>query len=425
MDQARFEEGRQAFQQGDLRGAARAFLNALTGEHDAAAYHEAGNALVRLRRLQDAVTVYRKALEEADYERRSTVLVNLGAALAALKHPAEAIAAFEEALCDPAYATRYKALQGAAGAYLQQGDAEHAAEAYRQAAFDGGNPDPGKALNNLGLAYMALGRPEDAVEAYQAAVGMDGYAGQGRACANLGLAYAALGLHEKAVRAFERARDELGHELSGAAAAAYESSRATFAEAPELVDGWRTGELPPFETQPTQELSIPDEPQEPVTAFFARTDAEMRQADREQRRQERTQRREARSPFAVAAVWIAVVLLVGGGLAFAWLSGLGYPTQAMTVRGLLKAHAAGKPVAAYWVAVPTADVAKEMGTLPVKYRSYALGEVVRSAKTSKVQVTVTLQQGTSLDYQVLLTREGVGWKVNGVSNDWRSTGGGS
>lgn len=424
MDQARFEQGRQAFEQGDYRGAARGFLNALTGTQDAPAYHQAGNALVRLRRMQDAVTLYRKALEEPDYEKRAAVLVNLGTALTALKQPDEAVTAFEEALCDPGYRTRYKALQGAAGAYLQRGDAERAAEAYRQAAFDGENPDPGKALNNLGLAYMALGRPEDAVEAYQAAVDMDGYAGQGRACANLGLAYAALGMHEKAVRAFERARDEHDHALSGAAAAAYESSRAALAEAPQIVDGWRTGELSPLDIAQQAPL-MPDDSQESVTAFFARTDDEMRVADKEQRRQERHEKRELRNPFAVAAVWVVIVLVVGGGLAFAWLSGLGYPTQAMTVRGLMKAHEAGTSASGYWVAVPTADVSKEMGTLPVKFKSYKIDAIVRSAKTSKVQVTVTLDGGAPLDYQILLVREGVGWKVNGVTNDWRSTGGGS
>lgn len=424
MDQARFEEGTRAFEQGDYPGAARSFLNALTGTDDAPAYHKAGNSLVHLRRYQDAVIVYRKALEETTYKQRSAVLVNAGVALVALKRPDEAIELFDEALADPEYTGRYKALQGAAGIYLQRGDAERAAQSYRQAAFDGQNPDAGKALNNLGLCYMTLGRPEDAVEAYQAAVNMSGYSGRGRACANLGLAFSALGLHEEAVHEFERAQQEFSHELSSAAAAACEASRAAFADEPEIVDGWRTGEMPPFDIAP-KVAQISDVSQEPVTAFFARTDDEMRDTDRVQRRQERDRKHESRNPVAFAAVWVVVALVAIGALAFAWLSGFGYPTQAMTVNGLMKTHMSGKSVVDYWVAVPSADVTDEMGTLPVSIKSYKIDSIVRSAKTSKVQISITLEKGAPLDYQILLAREGVGWKVNGVSNDWRSTGGGS
>jgi hypothetical protein len=66
-----------------------------------------------------------------------------------------------------------------------------------------------------------------------------------------------------------------------------------------------------------------------------------------------------------------------------------------------------------------------MASLPPKWQSLELGAIERSARTSTVEVTVVLEQGAPLTYQVSLAREGVGWKVNGVINDWRSTGGGS
>jgi hypothetical protein len=40
-----------------------------------------------------------------------------------------------------------------------------------------------------------------------------------------------------------------------------------------------------------------------------------------------------------------------------------------------------------------------------------------------VTVTVNLEKGTPLHYRISLGREGVGWKVVGVDNDWGSTGG--
>lgn len=127
--------------------------------------------------------------------------------------------------------------------------------------------------------------------------------------------------------------------------------------------------------------------------------------------------------FVVAGTWVAIVAIIVGALGFAWVSGLGYPTQSMTVRGLLEAHTAGKPVEPYWVAVPTADVDKEMSNLPPKVERYELGATERSAKTSSVEVTVILEQGAPLTYKISLAREGVGWKVNGITNEWRSTGG--
>jgi len=422
VDEARYQQGIEAYKTGDYRVAAREFLGATTGNGDGAAYHQAGNALMRLKRYDDAVAVYTKALNDPSYDRRSTVQANLGTALVAARKHEDAVKVYRAALDDPGYETRYKALQGLAGALFEIGAIDKAAEAYRQAALDDMNPDPGKALNNLGLAYMKLGKPQDAVEAYRAAVDMDHYAGRGKASANLGMAYVALGMHGKAVRAFERARDEFGYELPEAAIAAFDASKSAM-DVPEIVEGWRTGELPPLDV--ARKVHSSEEFEEPDSEFFTRTDSDMKVADKAARKQERVEKRESRNMWLNVAVWVVVVLVLAGGLAFAWLSGFGYPTQQMTVAELLDAHGRGEAVAEFWVAVPTADVEKEMGNLPVDFTGYEIGAIERSAKTSQVEVTVMLETGTPLVYQVLMVREGVGWKVNGITNDWRSTGGGS
>jgi hypothetical protein len=97
----------------------------------------------------------------------------------------------------------------------------------------------------------------------------------------------------------------------------------------------------------------------------------------------------------------------------------------MTVNGMMEAYGAGEDVGAYWVAVPATDVDKAMSSLPPQWTSYELGAVERSARTSKVGVTVTLEQGGVVAYEVSLAREGVGWKVNGVTNSFNSMDGGS
>jgi tetratricopeptide (TPR) repeat protein len=442
VDQARFEEGQAAYAAKDYRAAAKAFLSAAgRGDGSGAAYHMAGNSLVRLRRFSDAVTVYRHAISDESYGKRSAVQANLGAAHVALGEYAEAVKSYDAALDDTEYAGQYKALQGKAGALFEMGRIEEAATAYRQAALDGDNPDPGKALNNLGLCFMAMDRPTDAVEAYRAALGFDTYTGRGRALANLGMAYYLIGRPEDAVKSFEKATGLHGYELSDAARAAYatSSSHLRSPQEREVVDGWSTGEMVPVvgdssdsgaaveereAPAPDATTSMPHPGGDDVDSFFRMTDQEMREQDREARRTERQMRQGERSPWALVAIGVLVISLIAGAVAALFAMGIGYPTQRMTVTGMLEARAGGDPVAGYWVAVPTSDVDKEMAKLP-PMTEYTIEGVERSPRTSLVTVTITPESGAPLSYEISLTREGVGWKVTGVENDWRSTGGGS
>ncbi len=419
MESKQLEQAAAAYEAGDWRTAAREYLAAAGegGTGSGEAFHLAGNALMRLKRFDDAATVYEKALQDHEYTKTGPVNANLGAALCAAGMHQRALAAYQRALDDPDYTARYKALQGLAGAQYEVGLIEDAGDSYRRAALDDANPDPGKALNNLGLCFMALGRPSDAIEAYRAAVDLEDYNGRGRAAANMGLAYASLGQHRDAVKAFDRAAEEFGYELTGAAAAAADASRA-IVEEPQVVEGWSTGELPPV-------FGDEDAPDLGESAFFTRTDEDMRVADREARKSERKERKAGKKAWVGIAVWVTGAVIVLGAIAFAWLSGLGFPTQQMTVNGLLGAVKNGKAVESYWVAVPSADVEKEMSNLPPKFTSYTIDAIERSAKTSTVDVTIVLDKGAPLTYRMSLVREGVGWKVNGVTNDWRSTGTGS
>jgi len=385
------------------------------------ALHHAGNALMRLKRLDEASAAYARALEDETYEEAASVASNLGTAEVALGRYAEAVEAFRRALEDPDYPARYKAHQGLAGALCKLGQVENAAEDYRKAALDGDNPEPGKALNNLGMCFMELDRPQDAVQAYRAAVDLDEYAGRGRAAANLGMAYAALGMHERAVAAFERARDDFGHKFSPSLEAAYRASKSAAAPV-EKIEGWSTGEMPPIIDAEHPAPVSPDAADD--TAFFTITEDEMREADRDARRVERQDKQEGRRKGVALIVWGAIVLVIVAGLAAMYLAGIGYPTQQMTVNGMMEAYGAGESVDSYWVAAPTTDVDRAMASLPPAWASYDVELVSRSARTALVEVTVTLEQGGVVTYEVSLAREGVGWKVNGVTNSFSSMGGG-
>jgi hypothetical protein len=49
--------------------------------------------------------------------------------------------------------------------------------------------------------------------------------------------------------------------------------------------------------------------------------------------------------------------------------------------------------------------------------------VALGATTSVAAITVTPKAGAALHYTITLSREGVGWKVIGIDNDWRTSGG--
>jgi tetratricopeptide (TPR) repeat protein len=429
VDHVRYEEAQRALEARDWRAAAEGFLTAAGGPGgpgNGECYHLAGNALMKLRKYQHAATVYQHALRDPDYPRFTAVLANLGTAQAALGEYQDAVATFGAALGDAVYDKRYKLLQGRGGALFSMARYEEAAADYRAAAEDAKNPDPGRAFNNLGLCLGAAGEPAEAVAAYKAAVAAPSYDGKGKAFANLGMTYAVLGDHAEAIEAFE-ASEGYGHTLSDASREALDVARRVVAAAPkrETVEGWRTGELTAVPAS-AEEAAPADAPivvdGQAVDEFFARTDKEMKEIDREMRRKERDERRSGTNPWARAAAVALLVIVVVGGSAGIFFAGYGFPTQQQTVSGMLDAYKAGRAVTDFWVAAPAADVGKEMATIPPTFSDARIDRVDRTAFTSKVQVTVQLQKGAPLRYRISLSREGVGWKVVGIDNDW-GTGG--
>lgn len=456
MDQAKFQEAQQVYEAGDYRAAAKLFL-ASTGrgaEGNGGAYHMAGNSLMRLRRHADAVAVYNHAVRDETYSRRGAVYANLGTAHACLGELSDAIEAYEAALAEPGYETGYKAWQGIAAAQMERGKAEAAAVAYRKAALDERNPSPGKSLVNLGLCLMALGRYQDAVDAYQAALGFDNYDGRGRALANLGQALVALERYDEAARAFEKSTQLHQHKLSPSAQADYDKALENSVDAPEIIEGWVTGEMPQVdlvfgdhedEQAPEQPVSSDEEPEpdpvdvapatemdadvaaarlgfgdeDAVSSFFTMSEEEMKEKAKAHRRSERS----AAGPTwvrsaVIGGVVLAVVLglFVGG-----YLAGWGWPTQRSTVNGMMQAYAEGSAVEEYWVAVPNSDVKREMAKIP-PVKSFTIEEIDSGRTESTAAVTVTPQEGAVMHYIIILTREGVGWRVTGLDYDWRSTG---
>ena len=91
---------------------------------------------------------------------------------------------------------------------------------------------------------------------------------------------------------------------------------------------------------------------------------------------------------------------------------------------MLQDYRDGKTVTDYWAATArAADVTREMATIPATFTDFSVVSIEQSAFVSKVTVTVKLAKGAPLHYRISLGREGVGWKVVGIDNDWGSAGG--
>ncbi len=253
----------------------------------------------------------------------------------------------------------------------------------------------------------------------------------------------ALGQYDEAVSAFDKATGYHGYELTAAAAEAFELAKAQ-GRRRRASDGRRLGDrrdaagrssplavtdTSEFETSglgrrrlPSRQAQLGIGDDAAVSKFFTMTEDEMKQADREARRAERD------SHEGRARCWSKVLArrrdrrrVPRRARASCTRWATGGPPRRSTVKGLLQANATGKSVAAYWVAVPDKDVAKEMAKLP-PVSSFKVESVDKGSSVSAAFVQITPKQGAPLRYKITLQREGVGWKVVGVDNNWASSG---
>jgi hypothetical protein len=212
----------------------------------------------------------------------------------------------------------------------------------------------------------------------------------------------------------------------------------TSAPAAGNADGWETGDLiaagetgaalgvapPVADVSHQAHEAVPRGGSGLDTDFFDLTDDDMRRLDRERRKDERAQPRSRRGLWSAIAATVLVFALIAGLVAAALLTGFGWPTQTGVVNEMLAAYKAGQPVDQFWVAAAPADIDKEMARIPPTFQKAQVGSVKNTSLTAAVAgVAVTIENGSPLDYVVTLQREGVGWRVSGIENAFRSTGG--
>ena len=412
------EQARNAYRTGDFASAAQLFAAAkdpseLAGEAD----HLRGNSLMRLGRYAEAVEAYGAALQDGAYGKRGALLTNQGKALVASGDIRSAVSAFSAATQDASYATPYKAYLGLGDALKKLGNLTEAGVAYRQAAIDGANPAPAGALANLGDCFVALQRPEDAIESYRTALDFASPRDDTRAIsAGLGQAYVAANRFSDAVDAFGTATVDGIYQLTPEQADAYERARDTLSASSAMVattNAYST-DIDPLDPLGQSGSFMPD-PSD--TGFFTLSEQEMVQQDRVETKVRRKRRHTGLKVFIALLV---VLLIAGGGAAFAYTRGFGFPSQQDVLTGLFQAATDGSDASEY-LASGLDESQKSIITASIPLDATPTIEGMDAGMSeATATVKVALKNGGDMTYEVGFVREGLGWAVSSVSTDFNT-----
>lgn len=445
MNNEVFQQARASYARGDYEGAYNAFTRCLQdGAYPLAAgelgllYHQIGNCLVRLKNPNEAIHAYTQATADVSYDACGSVNYNLGMAYAALHDYEDAVKHFEIAVSDARYDAPYKAYTAMGNALLKLGKSAEAGVAFREAALDEGNPDPTKALLNLGVCFMALNRPADAVASYESALQFDMTADtKNKLYANLGQAYVACGQMQKAVNAFEESIADKTYFLSDSASVDYQRAIASVSQGtaeltqaiPALSSGADMSGLDvaadgtamyvdqdpygqaqdPYYYADPYEQANPYAMTESEDRFFNASDEELEKWSRGLAKQDRKRRNVGLKIIIV--IFVLLLLAFGAGV-FLYTQGWGYPTQETVVSELFaNPQSAAQTVFSSDV---SEDQAAEMVDIISQDANVSIDGMNRSMSDSTVYATATTAEGGSVQYEVTLVRDMIGWKVADV-----------
>ena len=398
-------------------------------------YHQIGNCLMKVKSYYEAIQAYSRSTEDAAYDAVGTVNCNLGMAYAALRDWVNAVKHFEIAVSDRTYPTPYKAYMGMGNALLKQGKSAEAGVAFREAALDEANPDPTKALLNLGVCFMALNRPVDAVASYESALQFDmSPQTRNKMYASLGQAYVATGQMQEAVDAFELALEDKTYFLSPSASVDYQRTVATVSQGnadttqalpaiadmsgldvaasdgsqivdqdPYVVDQAAVSEDYYFADQYTKQGDYATKGED---RFFNASDQELEQWSKGVVKMERKRRSVG---LKIVLVIIILLLALAAAATVLYVKGYGYPMQETVVEQLFSDPAN----APYSSDVTDKDI-QDMSKLIASGSTVNIDGVNRTMNASTVYATATTPEGGDITYEIVLQRDGIGWKVYNV-----------
>ncbi len=441
MNTTLFDQATVRYKNKDYRGALRTYSACLQDNtvpfslgEVGLIYHRIGNCLVKLQNHAEAIQAYAQALSDPAYEAKGALQNNIGMAYASLHNYQQAAEHFKLALDDSAYDAPYKAYMGLGNAELKMGHSAEAGVAFREAALDADNPEPAKALLNLGICFMALDRPADAILSYNSALefGMSEET-RNRINASKGQAYVANGQMREAVDAFGLATADATYVLSDSASVDYQKALSEVAKlnaAAEaaavgdtsgfdiLVDGTPASSSPandnPFfyDEELQEEGDFPgyvDAYNRTNTSFFETTDAELEELSKSLAKKDRRNRNVGLK--VLVAIIIFLIIALGAGV-FAYMQGLGWPTQQAVVQELFSnPENAGSNVFANGLNQESIDA---MLAPVVQDGNVTIDGVNATATDSTVYATASTGKGGYVTYKITMVRDIIGWKISGV-----------
>lgn len=399
-------------------------------------YHQIGNCLVKLNDPNEAIHAYSQAMVDESYDALGSVSYNMGMVYASQGDFEDAVNNFKAALDDSRYATPYKAYQAMGNALMRLGKSAEAGAAYRSAALDEMNPDPTKALLNLGVCFMALDRPMDAIASYESALQFDmSPETRNKLFANMGQAYVADGKMDKAVRAFESALADKTYVFNDAANVDYQRAVAAMAsgatgeheptpavENPVTPHNDLSGLDVPGDGVPIETQSVP--PSEMGTMQISETSIMRSIAEAEknsdffaiqqpdfQEWASGAKKKHRHRGLKIFLVILLLLVVIAGGGTFAYLQGLGIPSQQDQINALFN-----DPTNDALYASGIDETTKVRCEDSITASSTAvINGTTNNLSTSNVYVTATTPQGGEIPYEITLIRDGIGWKVSNVS----------
>ena len=442
MDTSAYNAGKAAYIKGDY-ATAQAMLQAAKdpGEINGALDHMLGNSLMKMGMYREAAQAYRDVLKDETYHKVGAINTNLGRALAMSGQDEEAIRALDAALQDIHYKSPYKA-QMALGKLLQKrGDARAAGAAFRSAAIDERNPDPSVALMSLGSCFMELGRPMDAVEAFRTALDFSSpRTSQSSIYAALGEAFVASNRMQEALDAFKHALSTPGAELSGKQEAAYTAAK--HAVAALMAKRGGTGSTDALLAAGGYQVSGPIDPLDPLqqsgelmpspedTGFFSVTEQDLMAEDQKRSKNEKKKKKKKlkkKRHVARTVIIILVILLVlaGVGAGWAYFQGYGYPDSVTVTQDLFLSKSNNTDPKQYLDgSLNSSQQAAIVATLPTS-SDIDIKEVQRAKDETAISISVLNPGNVTTTYNVLLVRDGLGWKVKDVQTTGASLQSGS
>lgn len=147
------------------------------------------------------------------------------------------------------------------------------------------------------------------------------------------------------------------------------------------------------------------------TAFFDISEQEINYDAKTDRRKER-RARGCGLKIAIAFVILCIVLAVAAGAAY--VLGFGYPLQETVTEEFFAAVQDNGDTSKFWASDVDESMQKAQEASIQGLTSYEVEAVQRNMSHSEVFVGATVKEGGKIDYEVVLTRNGISWVVEYV-----------